>query len=115
MAYNEALTQRVREQLAHLPNIEEKKMFGSIGFMVNGKLALGVGDHDDHIMMVRVDPEAYEEAVQRRGAAPAIMRGRERKGYVFLLAEAVRSPEDLKMWIDLALDYNKTLALHSLQ
>jgi TfoX/Sxy family transcriptional regulator of competence genes len=109
MAHNEALTQRVRELLAHAPNVEEKKMFGSIGFMVNGKLALGVGNHDDHIMMVRVGPEAYEEAVQRRGAAPAIMRGHERKGYVFLFNEAVELPEDLKAWVTLALDYNKTL------
>jgi TfoX/Sxy family transcriptional regulator of competence genes len=109
MAYNETLTQRVRELLAHLSNVEEKKMFGSIGFMVNGKLALGVGNHDDHIMMVRVGPEAYERALQRKGATPAIMRGRERKGYVFLLDEAVKSSEDLEAWVSLALEYNKTL------
>lgn len=30
MAYNEKLTQRVRELLAHLPDVQEKKMFGSI-------------------------------------------------------------------------------------
>ena len=109
MAYNEALTNRVRELLAHIPDVQEKKMFGSIGFMVNGKLALGVGDHDDHIMMVRVGPEKYEEAMKRKGATPAIMRGRERKGYVFLLAEAVASSADLRAWVDLALDYNKSL------
>jgi TfoX/Sxy family transcriptional regulator of competence genes len=109
MAYNEALTQQVRELLAHIPDVEEKKMFGGIGFMVNGKLALGVGNHDDHIMMVRVGPDKYEAALQKKGAAPAIMRGRERKGYVFLLDEAVASPDDLEEWITLALDYNKTL------
>jgi hypothetical protein len=37
------------------------------------------------------------------------MRGRERKGYVFLLDEAVASPDDLEEWVTLALDYNKTL------
>lgn len=109
MAYNEVLTDRVRELLAHIPDVEEKKMFGSIGFMVNGKLTLGVGDHDDHIMMVRVGRERYEEALQEKGAAPAIMRGREQKGYVFLQNEAVKSPSDLKKWVELALAYNKTL------
>lgn len=109
MAYNEALTQRVRELLARIPDVEEKKMFGSIGFMVNGKLALGVGDHDDHIMMVRVGAEAYEKALQKKGAAPAIMRSRERKGYIFLLNEAVKSPADLQEWVNLVLAYNKTL------
>ena len=109
MAYNEALTERVRILLAHIPNVEEKKMFGSIGFMIDGKLALGVGDHDDHIMMVRVGPENYKEALQRKGAAPAIMRGRERPGYVFLLPGAVTSSDDLQGWVDLALSYNRAL------
>lgn len=109
MAYSEVLTNRVRELLAAEPNVEEKKMFGSIGFIINGKLALGVGNHDDHIMMVRVGPENYEKALQKNGATPAIMRGRERKGYVFLLEEAVKSPSGLKQWIDLALSYNKTI------
>jgi TfoX/Sxy family transcriptional regulator of competence genes len=107
MAYNEALTLRVRDLLARIPNVEEKKMFGSIGFMVNGKLCLGVGDHADHNMMVRVGPEHYEEALSRPGAAPAVMRGREHPGYVFLLSEAIATQKDLQYWVDLALDYNK--------
>jgi TfoX/Sxy family transcriptional regulator of competence genes len=109
MAYNEKLTARVRELLAHLPDVQEKKMFGSIGFMVNGKLCLGVGDHADHIMMVRVGPDRYKEALHYTGAAPAIMRGRERTGYVFLVDEAIASKQDLKYWVDLALKYNKSL------
>ncbi len=109
MAYNDALTQRVRELLAGTPAVEEKKMFGSVGFIINGKLAMGVGDHEDHIMMVRVGPEEYESALQKAGAGPAIMRGREQKGYVFLLNEAITSPESLKQWIDAALRYNKNL------
>lgn len=109
MAYNEALTQRVRKLLAGTPAVEEKKMFGSVGFIINGKLAIGVGDHEDHIMMVRVGPEEYENALQKTGAAPAIMRGREQKGYVFLLNEAITSPADLKEWVDAALRYNQTL------
>ena len=109
MAFDESLAARIRDTLARRKGVEEKKMFGSIGFIVNGKLALGVGDHDDHIMMVRVGPENYEEALQKSGATPAMMRGRERKGYVFLLKEAVKSPSSLKQWVDLALTYNKTI------
>jgi TfoX/Sxy family transcriptional regulator of competence genes len=109
MAYNAVLTQRVRELLAHIPNVEEKKMFGSIGFMVNGKLCVGVGDHSDHKMMVRVGPEHYETALTRPGATPAVMRGREQPGYVFLLDEAVMTQKDLEYWVGLALGYNEKL------
>jgi len=66
MAYNEALTNRVRELLADIPNVEERKMFGSIGFIVNGNLCLGVGNHADHIMMVRVGLGKYEEALMKK-------------------------------------------------
>lgn len=109
MAYNLELTDRVRAVLSTIPDFEEKKMFGSIGFMINGKLCLGVGYHDDHVMMVRVGTEAYEEALQYSGAAPAIMRGRERKGYVFLMDEAIKSEDGLRRWVTLALDHNREL------
>jgi TfoX/Sxy family transcriptional regulator of competence genes len=109
MAYNLERTKQVRQRLAHIANVEEKKMFGSVGFIVNGKLCIGVGDHTDHVMMVRVGPDKYEEALKRSGSHPAIMRGREMKGYIFLTEEALNSQDDMDYWVDLALDFNKSL------
>lgn len=110
MAYNLKRTDQIRQRLAHIEDVEEKKMFGSIGFIVNGKLCIGVGDHAGHNMMVRVGPEKYEEALQREGALPAIMRGREMKGYIFLTDRALQSDSDLDYWVNLALDFNLRLA-----
>jgi TfoX/Sxy family transcriptional regulator of competence genes len=108
MAYNLQRTDQIRQRLAHIRDVDERKMFGSIGFMVNDKLCIGVGDHSDHVMMVRVGPDMLEQALAKKGACPAIMRGREMKGYVFLLEEAVQTDEDLDYWVQLALDFNKT-------
>lgn len=110
MDENQGLSERVRGMLANTSNVVEKKMFGSMGFMVNGKLCLGAGDHKDHQMLVRVGPNRYEEAIQRKGAKPAKMRGREMKGYVFLDEEAIETEADLRYWVELALDYNKSIA-----
>lgn len=109
MAYNPELTDRVRHLLAHVPNVRERKMFGSIGFIINDRLCIGVGDHSDHIMMVRVGPQLYGEALKKPGATPAIMRGREYKGYVFLLTEAVKTDKSLAYWVELALDFNDSI------
>jgi len=109
MAYNEKRTEQVRQALADVPHVRERKMFGSIGFMVNDKLCIGVGDHKDHNMMVRVGPEKYEAALAHKGAHPAIMRGREHPGYIFLTEDAVTTQKDLDFWVKLALDFNKTL------
>lgn len=109
MAYNEQRTQQVRELLADIPDVRERKMFGSIGFIVHGKLCIGVGDHADHAMMVRVGPKHYAQALARKGAHPAIMRGREYKGYIFLTDDAVTTQDDIAYWVNLALDFNKTM------
>lgn len=109
MAYNPELTDRVRQALAGVTDVKELKMFGSIGFKVNDKLCLGVGDHADHQMMVRVGPDAYEVALKRKGANPAIMRGRDYRGYIFVTSEGLKTQNDIDYWVGLALDFNKTL------
>jgi hypothetical protein len=40
MAYDEALADRIRELISVRPNVSEKKMFGSLCFLVGGNLAV---------------------------------------------------------------------------
>jgi hypothetical protein len=42
MAFSEALAERIRRGLARRRGIEEKKMFGGVGFLLNGNLLVGV-------------------------------------------------------------------------
>lgn len=106
--YDAELADRVREALAHR-DVAEKKMFGALGFMVDGHLALAVGGRDGRPVMVRVGPDEYPAAVAREGAEPAIMGQREMKGWVFLLPEAVETDDQLAEWVELALDFVATL------
>ena len=50
MAYDEGLADRVRGALLPRPDIEEKKMFGGLAFMVGGHMCCGVIGDD---LMVR--------------------------------------------------------------
>jgi len=109
MAYSKELAQRVRKLLAHIPDVQEKKMFGSIGFMVNNKLCIGVGEYQDCVMMVRVGPENFEEALKKKGAQSTIMRDRVMKGYVSLTDEAAKNQKALEEWVIAALDFNKKI------
>lgn len=54
MAYSEALAERIRHQLARRRNVEEEKMFGGIGFLLNGNMC--VGDWKESLI-ARVGPE----------------------------------------------------------
>jgi TfoX/Sxy family transcriptional regulator of competence genes len=64
MAYNEKLANRIREQLADLPNIEEKEMMGGLIFMYNGKMCVGIIKDE---MMCRIDPNFHETAIEKTG------------------------------------------------
>jgi TfoX/Sxy family transcriptional regulator of competence genes len=104
MAYNEKLTARIREALAHLPNVEEKRMFRGVTFMVNDKMCISAGDNK---IMCRIDPSIHEEALKRKGSETVKMRGREYKGYVYVSEEGIKTKKDLDYWIRLALEFNK--------
>jgi hypothetical protein len=43
MAFDEALAERIRQRLARRKNVEEKKMFGGVSFLLNGKRDDGTG------------------------------------------------------------------------
>jgi TfoX/Sxy family transcriptional regulator of competence genes len=42
MAFDEILAERIRDCLARRKNVEAKKMFGGIGFLLNGNMLVGV-------------------------------------------------------------------------
>jgi TfoX/Sxy family transcriptional regulator of competence genes len=104
MAINEVLAHRVRAALAHVPRVQEKKMFGGLAFMVNGKMCISAGKDR---LMFRIDPAIHENVLKRKGCRTVVMKGREYKGYVYVNEEGMRTKKDFDRWIGLALDYNK--------
>jgi TfoX/Sxy family transcriptional regulator of competence genes len=79
MAYDEILAGRVRERLADLPGVSDKRMFGSLAFLLDGRLTVGVTGDD---LMVRVGPDAAEEALTRPGTRLMEMGNRRMRGWV---------------------------------
>src|SRR5882762_886123 len=104
MAANEKLTERVRETLADVPKVVEKKMFRGITFMVNGKMCVSVGDEE---ILCRIAPEIFEEALEKNGCRPMIHSGRTMTGFVFVHQSAIARKKDFEYWINLSLSFNK--------
>lgn len=97
MAYDEGLAQRLRENLADLPGIGEKKMFGGISFLLQGNMACGVIEDD---LIVRVGPEGYEEALREEHARPFDFTGRTMKGWIMVGPEGYAEDDDLASWVE---------------
>jgi TfoX/Sxy family transcriptional regulator of competence genes len=104
MAYNEKLTNRIRESLSQLPKVEEKKMFRGVTFMVNGKMCITAGDDK---IMCRIDPAIHDDVITRKDCETVKMKGREYKGYVYVNEGNIETKKDLDYWVGLALEFNK--------
>jgi TfoX/Sxy family transcriptional regulator of competence genes len=106
MAYNEQLANRVRERLSEFPQVKvvEKKMMGGLTFMVNNKMCVGIVKED---LMLRIDPDEYESALEMRGCREMDFTGRPMKGFVFVGPEGLKSKKEFTYWIELALTFNK--------
>ena len=104
MLQDETLLNRVREIIAEThDNVEEKKAFGGICFMVNDKMCVGVKPQR---IMVRMDPEKFDEVISKDGCEPMVHNGKVMKGFMFVSRDAISKKKQLEYWINLALDYN---------
>jgi hypothetical protein len=97
------LTARVRRQLEGEPDVVERRMFGSTGFMVGGVLRVGAGRNQGHVMMARIPSALEADALTEPGVHPAVMRGRPIAGWLFFEEQAVATDEQLARWVAAAL------------
>jgi TfoX/Sxy family transcriptional regulator of competence genes len=99
------LALRVRAALRDVGAVREVRMFGGVGFMVNGNLVAATSKRG---LLLRVGRERQDEAVAQPGIRPMEMRGRRMEGYVY--ADPPPPSEDgVKAWVRSALDYVQTL------
>ena len=106
MPYDQQLEQRVRlsfdaKRIKH----ESKRMMGGLCFMVKGKMCVGV---EKNRLMARIGPDAYDNALTRKGCRPMDFTGRPMRGFVFVELDGLKSDKDLAFWLELALAYNPT-------
>ena len=106
MAYNEYLGQRIREILTGQVGLEEKKMFGGVGFLVNGNMACGV--HKDNLI-VRVGPEKYQAALNSAYTHVFDMTGRPMTGWVMVSAPGFATDTALSGWVQQGLNFALSL------
>ena len=106
MAYDEALAARVRDALGKTKGLTELKMFGGVGFMVNGNMALGVSKED---LIVRVGPDGHAKALDQPGARAFDFGGRTMVGMLVVGPAGTKKPKDLAGWVAKALSFVATL------
>jgi TfoX/Sxy family transcriptional regulator of competence genes len=102
MAYSEPLAERIRQGLARRKGIEENKMFGGIGFLLNGNLCVGVWKQS---LIVRLDAEQAEAALLQPHVSEFNITGRSMKGWVLVAQAGVGDDDQLNDWIQRAVKF----------
>lgn len=110
MAYDEQLTDRLRDTLSGLAGISEKRMMGGVCFLLQGNMLGGADRSRDGVgrFMFRVGKENEAEALSRSGASIMEQGGRRMGGLVFV-GEEECDAAGLKAWVSLALSFVSTL------
>ena len=98
MAYDEELADRIRTLLGDRAGLTEKKMFGGLGFMIGGNMAIAASGQGG--ILVRVDPDESDELVAKTSAEPMEMRGRQMAGWLRVDTADVTDDAALSEWVE---------------
>lgn len=96
MAYDEQLAARVRVLLKGQRALVEKKMFGGLACMSQGKMFAGILKDN---LVVRVGPDGNDEALKKPHTRPMDFTGRPMKGYIYVSPEGVKTAVQLRKWL----------------
>jgi TfoX/Sxy family transcriptional regulator of competence genes len=105
MAYDDELAQRIRDRMAAVAGVSEKKMFGGLAFLTSGNMTVGVQGDD---LIARIDPDGMDAALAEPGVRPFDMTGRAMRGWILVASDGL-SDDDLERWINQARRYVATL------
>jgi len=107
VAYDEGLAERVRTALKGASAVEEKRMFGGVGMLVNGNMAVAVRGKGG--LLVRIDPRDADEVLREAGTKLMKMRGKAMRGWITVDPEACAGRADVRRWVKRGVTYAKSL------
>jgi TfoX/Sxy family transcriptional regulator of competence genes len=105
MAYDEQLATRVRRLLGQRPDVTERRMFGGLSFLRDGRMCAGVVGQD---LVVRIVDEEMPSALRRPHVRPMDFTGRPMRGFVYVGPRAITAEAALREWINKGLAFTRS-------
>ena len=101
MAYDRALADEIRAVIGGEPGLTEKAMFGGLGFLLHGHMAVAASGHGG--LLVRAGPARGAELAREDGVAPMVMQGRPMAGWLHVTGPALAAEDDVARWVAVGL------------
>ena len=106
MPYDKGLHERMTGLIDLRQGLVEKKMFGGIGYMLNGNMCVGIWRE---YLILRLGLEGAEEVLQNEHTKPMDLTGKVMKGWVMVAPEAVAEEDQLEDYMQRAIRFVATL------
>ena len=105
MAYEVHLADRIRSILESAGEFSERKMFGGLAFMVNGRMCCGVLKTD---LVLRLTPEEADAALREPQTRPMDFTGKPMKSMIYVSAIGTDSDQALATWVESAVKFARS-------
>lgn len=96
MAYDEQLAIRVRQAFGTRSDITERKMFGGLAFLYQGRMCCGIVGND---LMVRIPADEFDAVMRGRHVRPMDFTGKPLREFVYVSPRGFRTSAALRTWL----------------
>ena len=94
MAYDEQLAEQICRYFQKRRDVEEKRMFEGLCFMLNGHMCCGIHKRS---LMIRVTPDRYEVLFKKTHVSVVDITGKPMRGFLFVSQAGCRTTSSLAM------------------
>jgi TfoX/Sxy family transcriptional regulator of competence genes len=106
MPFDDRLAERVRDVLAQVPDVSERRMFGGLAFLLAGHMTCGIVGSD---LMLRLGEAGADAALARPHVRPMDFTGRPMRTMVYIAPEGIVADSALEQWVEHAVEYVRAL------
>jgi TfoX/Sxy family transcriptional regulator of competence genes len=107
VAYDAELAGRIRELVIDERGLSEVPMFGGLAFLINGNMSVAASSQGG--LLVRIAPDATEDALSRPHVSLMEMGKRQMAGWVRVAPEGLRSKRELGAWVRKGVAFARSL------
>ena len=106
MPFDPGLAERLSEILRAQPDMQEKKMFGGIGWMLNGNMCVGV--YKDFLIL-RLGEDQADNLFKEQHVKPMDITGKPMKGWAMVSPDGYADDKSMKRYVGASIGFVRTL------
>lgn len=106
MPFHDSLATHLRQLLASHKSLSEKKMFGGLGFFLNGNVCCGVWKE---FLILRLGDDIAPQVLREPHARPFDITGRAMRGWAMIEPAGWQDEQQLRRWVSWAVAFTESL------